>query len=196
MLAVLSLCSKSEQPGSAAICAQRRAAYLRRLGFSQLIAVAQTSTHIYAEQQTQTQLKQQKVSKRRIDITGIDAIALLPLISSGVKIAGLSSRQSDQTAILTAIPFSMPTGIVHPSLLAQLIANSDASIFDKTLNNFSIPFNDGNDAVNGSNNNADVETPASIKTITLPKLVALKDPSLGNDMVTDIGEFYRLFPGT
>ena len=171
-------------------------AYLRRLGFSQLIAVAQTSTHIYAEQQTQTQLEQQKVSKRRIDITGIDTIALLPLISSGVKSAGLSSRQSDQTAILTAIPFSMPTGIVHPSLLAQLIANSDVSIFDKTLNNFSIPFNDGNDAVNGSNNNADVETPASIKTITLPKLVALKDPSLGNDMVTDIGEFYRLFPGS
>ena len=97
-----------------AILAKSDYAYLRRLGFSQLIAVAQTSTHIYAEQQTQTQLEQQKVSMRRIDITGIDTIALMPLISSGVKSAGLSSRQSDQTAILTAIPFSMPAGIVHP----------------------------------------------------------------------------------
>ena len=168
-------------------------AYLRKLGFNQLIAVAQTSTHIYAEQQTQ--LKQQKVSMRRIDITGIDTIALLPLISSGVTSAGFSSRQSDQTAILTAIPFSTPVGIVHPSLLAQLIANSDASIVDKTSNNFSIPFDKGNDAADSSNSNADIEMPASIKTIALPKLVALKDPNLGNDMVTDIGEFYRLFPG-
>jgi putative ABC transport system permease protein len=170
--------------------------YLRKLGFSQLVAVAQASTHIYAEQQTQTQLEQQKVSMRRIDITGIDTIALLPLINSSALGESSSTRQSDQAALLTAIPFSMPVGIVHPALLAQLIANSAAPIVDKSSNNFSIPFDDDNDAADGSNNSANTETTAPIKTIALPELVALKDPSLGNDMVTDIGEFYRLFPGS
>lgn len=160
-------------------------AYLRKLGFNQLIAVAQASTHIYAEQQ--------KVSMRRVDITGIDTIALLPLINSNAQSAGRSTRQSDQTTALTTIPFSAPVGIVHPSLLAQLTTNSKTLLFDSSSNNFSVPV--GGDGSAASNSSRNMSGSGLIDTVPLPELVALKDPSLGNDLVTDIGEFYRLFPG-
>jgi putative ABC transport system permease protein len=177
---------------------KRDYAFLRKLGFNQLIAVAQTSTHIYAEQRTGTQLKQQKVSKRRIDITGIDTIALLPLLnsgvaSSGVASTGVSTRPSNQVKKLTAMAFSSPVGIVHPSLLTQLTVDSAAPFSDKSPSSFSVP-RDDNTSADGINSDTATGI-ASIKTITLPELVALKDPSLGNDLVTDIGEFYRLFPG-
>ena len=170
---------------------KRDYASLRKLGFNQLIAVAQTSTHIYAEQRTGTQLKQQKVSTRRIDITGIDTVALLPLLNSGVTSTGVSTRQSNQATKLSAMAFSSPVGIVHSSLLAQLTANSAAPFSGKSASRFSVPVDD-NTTASGINSATGV---ALIKTIALPEFVALKDPSLGNDLVTDIGEFYRLFPG-
>ena len=150
---------------------------LRRLGFQQLIALAQASTHIYAGQQ--------RVSIRRIDITGIDTIALLPLKDVNKSGSAFSVAQKNQSHMLTSIPFSSTVGIVHPSLLAQLIDNIKGSGFDNDSNNFSIPLN--------SNNVNSIEP---IRTISLPPLVAVKDPSLGNDLVTDIGEFYRLFPNS
>ena len=165
---------------------------LRKLGFSQLIAVAQTSTHIYveqqAEQQTAKKVTQQRVSMRQIDITGIDTIALLPLIKG----KGGSASQSNPSAMLAASPFSKPVGIVHPALLAQLIDKSKLLDFDTTATNFSILID------SNSNNNIEVNTESiqTIKTISLPTLIPLEDPNLGNDLVTDIGEFYRLYPNS
>jgi putative ABC transport system permease protein len=171
-------------------------AYLRKLGFSELIAVAQTSTHIYVEQQVEQQAEQQaakkvtqqRVSMRQIDITGIDTIALLPLIKG----KGGSASQSNTSAMLAASPFSKPVGIVHPALLAQLIDKNKLLDFDTTATNFSILID------SNSNNNIEVNTESiqTIKTISLPTLIPLKDPSLGNDLVTDIGEFYRLYPNS
>lgn len=139
-------------------------ANLRKRGFDQLIAIAQTSTHIYSGQQ--------RVSTRRIDITGIDTIALLPIINSSV---------NSKANMLTTMPFARPVGIVHPSLLTQL--NTKLPSNHKYSLNFSVPFGD---------QTTDSDVP--IRTILLPNLVTLEDPGLGNDLVTDISEFYRMFP--
>lgn len=159
------------------ILAKQDYAHLRKLGFSQLIAVAQTSAHIYAEQQ--------RVSMRRIDITGIDTIALLPLMNASKHSKNLSTSQKEQSGILAAIPFSKPMSIVHPSLLTQLIDNTKLPNVNKDRRSFSVL---------SENNNA--QSIPVARTISLPKLVPFEDPSLGNDLVTDIGEFYRLFPGS
>lgn len=160
-----------------AILSKQDYAHLRKLGFSQLIAVAQASTHIYAEQQ--------RVSNRRIDVTGIDTIALLPLMGNANADNGVSFSPVDQSGMLAAIPFSMPAGIVHPSLLAELVSNTKLSNVSSSSKNFSIPYEKSN-----------VESTDVIRTISLPTLIPLEDASLGNDLVTDITEFYRLFPGS
>ena len=144
-------------------------AELHKQGFVQVVAVAQTSTHVFAEQQ--------KVSTRRIDITGIDTVALLSIISAN-KMSANSNAD-----ILTSMPFDKPVGIVHPSLLAQL--NSKLPSNPKLPFNYSVPFD-----------NKTTESEAAIQTIYLPDLVTLEDPGLGNDLMTDIGEFYRMFPSS
>jgi putative ABC transport system permease protein len=179
-------------------------ANLRKLGFDQLIALAQSSTHIYAEQK--------RVFDRRIDITGIDTIALLSLISNRTYDKATVTNQTnktDQSGILATNPFSSPVGIVHPSLLTQL--SNGAPNFDNDSEYFSIIVADTNTQDNSddnlnknnrANNNVDNNTfkrrdnnkTSGIKTRSLPKLVTFEDPSLGNDLVMDIGEFYRLFP--
>jgi putative ABC transport system permease protein len=146
---------------------------LRKQGFSQLVAIAQASTHVYDGQTT--------ISERRIVITGIDTISLLPLLNANT--AGQnpanehkSTNKQTPTPFLLAMPFSEPVGIVHPTLLRQLNNKAEHS-------NFSI-----------FNTNQINDNPAGQTTIFLPTLVAFEDPSLGNDLITDIGEFFRLFP--
>lgn len=182
-----------------AILSKSDYAYLRKLGFSQLIAVAQASAHIYAEQQTEKQVTRQvtkqRVSTRRIDITGIDTMALMSLMSSGNSDDDLSTSQKESSEIFAVNPFSSPVGVVHPTLLAQLNDNINAPNVSKESNNFSIPYYDENDD-RDNNSNANAESIKTIKTISLPKLVPFKDASLGNDLVTDIGEFYRLYPNS
>jgi putative ABC transport system permease protein len=142
-------------------------AQLRKQGFVELIGLAQTSTHIYVEQQ--------QVSTRRIDITGVDTIALLPIINAN------KASANSETNLLTTMPFANPVGIVHPSLFAQLNKKLPSNI--RLPVNFAV-------ALDSKTN----EFKVPIETIYLPALVTLEDPSLGNDLVTDIGEFYRMFP--
>jgi putative ABC transport system permease protein len=142
-------------------------AELRRQGFAELIGLAQTSTYVYVERQ--------KVSARRIDITGIDTIALLPIINAN------KASTDSETDLLTAMPFANPVGIVHPALFAQL--NRKLPSNTKSPVKFLVPFD-----------NRTSELEVTVETISLPKLVTLNDPGLGNDLVTDIGEFYRMFP--
>jgi putative ABC transport system permease protein len=159
---------------------------LRKLGFHQLIAAAQSSTHIYAEQK--------RVSNRRIDITGIDKMALFALIGGRASDKGFLTNQTGQPGSLAANLFSRPTGIVHPSLLAQLINHTEPN-FNTDADHFSIKDDDNTDYnINKNNTNGNNNKTSTTKTLYLPKLITLEDPSLGNDLVTDIGEFYRLFP--
>ena len=150
---------------------------LRSLGFDQLIALAQSSTHIY--------YGQQRVSNRKVDISGIDTIALLPLLERDN--ANTIDRKSadDGANTLISLPFSNPVGIVHPTLLAQLNSNIVPLDGDKALNKFSIF-----DEIDK------IASVSSMKTALLPPLLTFDDPSLGNDLITDISEFYRLFPNS
>jgi putative ABC transport system permease protein len=151
---------------------------LRQQGFNQLIAIAQSSTHIYQDNV--------KVSERRIVVTGIDTVSLLTLMNNNNadldpdKPPTATNRPS-QAPFLTSMPFSAPVGIVHPTLLKQLNTAEGKNrqrIASHTLSISNTPHTDQ----------------ASTNKTYLPELVAFEDPSLGNDLITDIGEYFRLFP--
>jgi putative ABC transport system permease protein len=79
--------------------------------------------------------------------------------------------------------FSKPFGIVHPALLNQLNTKGELGKQPITTNKFSI--------ASTSQIEDDLTNSA---TRYLPEFVVFEDPSLGNDLITDIGEFFRLFP--
>jgi putative ABC transport system permease protein len=158
-------------------------AALRIKGFSQLIAVAQTRQHLYINDQSMT--------KRRIDFTGIDTFSLLalPALSNPVPLAdqakqlnaNLRTQTGETNDIIRQLSFEEPSAILHPQLLERLTrARND------------------NDISNGvSSNAADTSTPGQFTTKlgqAMPKLTAFENAGLGNDIVMDIAELYRLYP--
>ena len=141
-------------------------AELRQQGFSELIAISQSSTHIYHNSL--------RLTNRRVVITGIDTVSLLPLLGRS------NDSQFGELGLLASMPFSQSIGIVHPKLLAQLTQGHA----DKSAGLFSINTYEYNDS----------NSPSDHNTTYLPTLSTLQHPSLGNDLVTDIGEYFRLFP--
>nr|WP_297349781.1 ABC transporter permease [uncultured Glaciecola sp.] len=169
---------------------------LRVKGFYQLIAVAQTKQHIYKNGQ--------RITQRRIDFTGIDTFSLLtlPRFSRPVPLAeqvgsttqhkaemGVASDEPNQ--VIKQLSFSNPTAVLHPQLLKQLKYAIDNNEDDKTGSQ--APDNDQD--IKDSDVNvglADQFTTQSGKTLT--KLSAFESPALGNDIIMDIAELYRLYP--
>lgn len=146
-------------------------ANLRSAGFSGLVALAQSTTHIYKDQQ--------QVSTRRVSLTGIDTVALLALLNQFDN--KQSTRARGSGSALAVMPFSSPVGIVHPALLKELN--------DKGANGLSVKPLSAPDDV-GQTGRQVMQPPP----LYLPPLVPLDDPSLGNDIVTDISAYFRLFP--
>jgi putative ABC transport system permease protein len=109
----------------------------------------------------------QKVSERNIDFTGIDSLVLPPLPS--IKAA----NSGNHTSPLAGFSLSRPLAVLHPSLLQGLSmrAGLDSEELAKAL---SIKVNH--------------------RAYALPTLYPYEHPSLGNDIILDIGAFYRLFP--
>ncbi|GAB56112.1 hypothetical protein GPUN_1997 [Glaciecola punicea ACAM 611] len=153
---------------------------LRRQGFSQLIAIAQSSAHIYQDDI--------RLSSRRVMITGIDTVSLLGALNdnSAQNSNNANSTVNQSTPFLGAMPFSAPVGIVHPSLLKQLNDDARSSRQVGGTNKLSI-YIDRQSSDNSQQGAA---------TTFLPDLVSFEDPSLGNDVITDIGEYFRLFPAS
>ena len=148
-------------------------AALRRNGFSELIAIAQSSTHLY-----QNKLQ---ISTSRIIVTGIDTMSLLPLMNN---MDSTNMPQLGQAGSLLSMPFSKAVGIVHPNLLKQLNV-SNINIEDVSQRLYLSSNAVGKSAQDSSGN--------INKATYLPDLVTHIDPSLGNDLITDIGEYFRLF---
>ncbi len=140
-------------------------AKFRRQGFDQIIALAQSRQHIY--------YNNKRVTSRAIDITGIDTLALASLLRTIN--SRLNSKASSTQQLFTNMSLTTPMAIVHPQLLAQL----SKAVGDANLNNklFYIQ----SDTKSGP-------------TQTLPTLTAVAQATLGNDLITDISEFYRLLP--
>jgi putative ABC transport system permease protein len=169
---------------------------LRVKGFYQLIAVAQTKQHIYKNGQ--------RITQRRIDFTGIDTFSLLtlPSFSKPVPLAeqvgsttqhkaemGVASDEPNQ--VIKPLSFSNPTAVLHPQLLKQLKDAIDNNEDDKTGSQ--TPGNDQD--IKDSDVNvglADQFTTQSGQG--LAKLSAFESPALGNDIIMDIAELYRLYP--
>jgi putative ABC transport system permease protein len=179
---------------------------LRVKGFYQLIAVAQTKQHIYRNGQ--------RISQRRIDFTGIDTFSLLTLPSfsnptplakqvdsttqhkakkSAEKSAEKSVASDEISQLIKQLSFSDPTAILHPQLLRRL---------EDAKNN--------NPDDTGDSQELDVDNPPDVKNRdihddlanqfttqsgeALAKFSAFENPALGNDIIIDIAELYRLYP--
>lgn len=141
-------------------------AVLRNKGFSQLIAIATASSHIYKGEE--------RLSKRRITLTGIDSISLLPLLTGSTKSAQNTTLIA-QNQTLGSMAFGSSLAIGHPNLLAELEADNNSTQRLSTR-----PMSELN--------------ALKLQNYALPKLIGMNNPSLGNDLICDIGEFYRLFP--
>ncbi|MFT5541397.1 MAG: putative ABC transport system permease protein [Glaciecola sp.] len=153
-------------------------AALRIQGFNHLVAIAQTRQHVYSNQK--------KLSKRRIDFTGIDTFSLitLPLFSMPQALSqpqvlskttsaeqknkfNKTEEQQLTDSFLQQLSFNKATAILHPQLLNNLQAAADVA-----------------DGI--------IFTTKSERA--LPELVALEDAALGNDIIMDISQLFRLYP--
>lgn len=141
-------------------------AKLRRLGFDQLIALAQSRQHIYHQGK--------RVTNRAVDITGIDTLALASL--SNINKASQPLNENTQQ-LYVSMSLSQGMAIVHPQLLAEILDASGQA--ESNINNG--PFFLNNEQNNAANQ-------------ALPMFVAVEQASLGNDLITDISEFYKLLP--
>jgi len=140
-------------------------AKLRRLGFSQLVAVGQFRSHVYIDGE--------RISQRSVDFTGVDTSALLSLPGSSNTIipgdnedTNSSERQfMDNTFALSSS--NQMQGFLHPTLYQQLLDEASTSPISIALTN------------------ADAEP--------LPSLQPLQASFLGNDIVMDMSVFYAHF---
>jgi putative ABC transport system permease protein len=166
---------------------------LRLRGFYQLIAVAQSKQHIYKNGQ--------RITQRRIDFTGIDTFSLLalPSFSRNTPLSKQTSQTTKPTAevgavsgepnlLIKQLSFSNPTAVLHPQLLKQLEdANADDTNGGKEA--------DSNQDSTGSDINVDLTDQITTQSgKALVKLSAFESPALGNDIIMDIAELYRIHP--
>ena len=138
-------------------------AQLRKLGFSELIAVANERGHIYSGKQIR--------SKRTVDFTGIDTISLIGMQSHA------PSTPNNALNNLTSMAMGGSIAALHPDLLAELSSDLSTRLNPIT---WSIKLN------------ASINENEQYKV--LPNFVPIDSPGLGNDVIMDIGELYRLYP--
>ncbi|WP_026843835.1 ABC transporter permease [Brumicola pallidula] len=145
---------------------------LRVKGVNQLVAVAQTKQHVY--------VNKQRITQRRIDFTGIDTFSLItqPSFSNPVPLAeqqnataqpdtGTSKASNEANQLIRQLSFNEPTAILHPQLLEILEESINANLSQQFTTQFGEP---------------------------LAGLVAFESAVLGNDIIMDIAELYRLYP--
>ena len=151
-------------------------AALRIKGFDQVIAVAQSRQHVY--------VNKQRISKRRIDFTGIDTFSLITLpglsqpkaLSEYTQTLG-SSNPTQESAKATHSPSQASP------LIQQLGFNGDVAILHPQLLQ----------ALN-SQNATRTEKLSTESGTALPQLIEFDSAALGNDVIMDIGLLYRLYP--
>jgi len=162
---------------------------LRVRGFHQLIALAQSKQHIYKNGQ--------RITQRRIDFTGIDTFSLLtlPSFSRPTSLAKQTSsltkskaEMGEHNLLIKQLSFSSPTAVLHPQLLKQL---ENANADNKTGSQEA----DSDGGINGSDINVDLANQFTTQSgKALVKLSAFESPALGNDIIMDIAELYRIHP--
>jgi putative ABC transport system permease protein len=171
---------------------------LRLKGFYQLIAVAQIKQHIYKNAQ--------RITQRRIDFTGIDTFSLLtlPSFSSHTPLAKQISPTIERKAemgvsldgskqLIQQLSFSNPTAVLHPQLLSQLEDAKDYNA-DDTADSQEVEL-DSNQDIKGSDITVDLADQFTTQSgKALAKLSAFESPALGNDIIMDIAELYRIYP--
>ena len=173
---------------------------LRLKGFYQLIAVAQIKQHIYKNGR--------RITQRRIDFTGIDTFSLLtlPSFSSPTPLTKQISPTMEHKAemgvsldgskqLIQQLSFSNPTAVVHPQLLSQLEDAKDYNA-DDTAGSKEVEVEvDSNQDIKGSDINVDLADQFTTQSgKALAKLSAFESPALGNDIIMDIAELYRIYP--
>jgi putative ABC transport system permease protein len=147
-------------------------ARLRRAGFTELVAIAQTRQHIY--------LDGKRITQRSIDHTGIDTFALYNQLSRPSSLSTSEEQKSateEEDAQTTLMQFGLASfgaesqALVHPSLLASLQTSA-------------------------TNLNSDSPVYTSGNAKPLPMLQAVENASLGNDVIMSMTDLYRLYPET
>ena len=157
---------------------QQDYAALRRKGFNQVVAVAQTRQHVYSNKQTT-----KKITQRPLDFTGIDIFSLLslPSYSNSVSLSEQASQthktnnriDSENNSLINGFSLNEPTAVLHPQL-------------HKALNN----------QITSETRSQFVDLFLTASGVPLPKLKTIENASLGNDIIMDIAELYRLYPSS
>jgi len=173
-------------------------AELRLKGFDQLIAVAQTKQTIYTNSQANTEndsaVKPQPITQRRIELIGVDTYSLFSLPSLLIndqqqkhiplsEQTSLSTRVSKKNSIsndslISSLNFNQSSAILHPQLLEQLQASANSK------------------RSNQSDTDQGDVTPNYVtqEGMLLPELKSVENNALGNNIIMDIADLYRLYP--
>jgi len=144
-------------------------ANLRVQGFDQLIAVAQTKQHIYTSP-IKNKVPDQ-LTKKRIEFIGIDTYSLLslPSLSNPIPLSQqINQEKKDKDAnesIMSSLDLSQSSAILHPRLLEQL-QTSNQGLIQNYVTQEGIP---------------------------LPAFKSFDNSALGNNIIMDIAELYRLY---
>jgi len=142
---------------------------LRLQGFNELVAVAQTKQHLFTNKNPSENRSQ--VTKRKIDFTGVDTISLFSLrgFSNPVSLSEQSSAtiKSNSNQPLLQLSFNESSAILHPQLRDQLLKQLPENKLELLTNEVGKK---------------------------IPVLKAYENGALGNDIIMDIAELYRLYP--
>ncbi|WP_229333639.1 ABC transporter permease [Glaciecola sp. MH2013] len=157
--------------GNDKILTKQDYANLRRAGFTELIAIAQTQQHVFVEGK--------RITQRRIEYTGIDTYALLSYLSVPKALSSTSTENDNEDSSLlntgnfSQLAFSSTdrgsVALLHPELHQNLI---DAAKV--------IQANDGEFKTEDAR--------------ILPQLQSLENAALGNDIIMDISNLFALYP--
>lgn len=148
---------------------------LKRAGFADLIAVAQSRHHLY--------FNSERVTKRRITITGIDSFSLIPSAVANTEFNGdtptnSTGKSQGNNDALMRLSLTGNSAFAHPNLITRITdkANNIKNVsLDAIPKKFGIKISDEDFSV-------------------LPTLLPLAQGSLGNDIVLDIHQYYALIP--
>lgn len=105
---------------------------LRLLGFEQVIAIAQNTQHIYADEQ--------RITQRRITFTGIDTFSLigLPLFNKPIALSQQNTIERTDSPF-QQMGFGGADAFLHPQLLSQLQNRAADTAGLETIDGRSIP---------------------------------------------------------
>lgn len=157
-------------------------ANLKRAGFSSLVAVAQSQQHLY--------VNGERVTERRLTLTGVDSFSLVPsAVSNGngnghdsaaeknLTVQSAAQNERSNNAVIQ-LSLADNSAFAHPDLIARLSAKASNV---KSINIDAIP------------QTFSIQT-SDEKFSALPKISPLKQASLGNDIILDINQYFALVP--